>query len=52
MWVVPYFIGVRTDAYGKWQEKLADKTPFEGNVLADVLDKEMMESVDGRGSDP
>ena len=45
VWVAPYFIGVRTDAYGKWRGKLADQTPFEGNVLANVSDKEMMESV-------
>jgi alpha-galactosidase len=45
VWVSPYFIGTRTPAYAKWRERLAEQKPFEGNVLTDVADAEMMEPV-------
>ena len=45
VWVSPYFIGTRSPAYAKWRGRLAGQEPFEGNVLTDVADAEMMESV-------
>ena len=45
VWVSPYFIGTRSPAYAKWSGRLAGQEPFEGNVLTDVADAEMMESV-------
>ncbi|MBR6587731.1 MAG: alpha-galactosidase [Kiritimatiellae bacterium] len=45
VWVSPYFIGIRSSAYTKWKDRLAGQEPFEGNVLTDVADAEMMESV-------
>ena len=45
VWVSPYFIGTRSSAYAKWKDRLAAQEPFEGNVLTDVADAEMMESV-------
>ena len=45
VWTAPYFLGTRSPAYRKWgYDKRPDK-PFEGNVLADVTDEAMMESV-------
>lgn len=45
VWVSPYFIGTRSPAYAKWKDRLSGQEPFEGNVLTDVADAEMMESV-------
>ena len=44
-WVSPYFIGTRSPLYTRWKNRLDNQTPFEGNVLTDVTDSEMMNSV-------
>ena len=45
VWVAPYFLGTRSAAYAKWQSRLTGQKPFEGNILTDVSDREMMDSV-------
>ena len=45
VWVSPYFIGTRSPTYARWRDRLSGQKPFEGNVLADVADSEMMETV-------
>jgi len=46
VWVSPYFVGTRSEAYVKYGfDKKGDK-PFEGNVLADPADRAFMDSVD------
>ena len=45
VWVSPYFIGTRSPSYARWRDRLSGQKPFEGNVLADVADSEMMETV-------
>ena len=45
VWTAPYFLGTRSPAFKRWgYDKRPDK-PFEGNVLTDVADEQMMESV-------
>ena len=45
VWVSPYFIGTRSLAYARWRDRLSGQKPFEGTVLTDVSDAEMMETV-------
>ena len=46
VWVAPYFIGTRSEAFRRWGfDRRQDVKPFEGNVLTDIENKEMMESV-------
>ncbi len=46
VWVAPYFVGTRSEAYAKGGFAAKGLVPFEGNVLADPLDGAFMGSVD------
>lgn len=45
VWVAPYFLGTRSAAYARWKGRLDGQVPFEGNVLTEISDREMMDSV-------
>lgn len=45
VWTAPYFLGTRSPAYRKWGCDQWSDQPFEGNVLTDVTDGKVMESV-------
>ena len=45
VWVAPYFVGTRAEAFRRWGfDRRQDVKPFEGNVLLDIENREMMES--------
>ena len=49
VWVAPYFIGTRTDAFRRWGfDRRPDLQQVEGNVLADVANAGMMDDVVGQ----
>lgn len=48
VWVAPHFVGTRSEAFRKWHKVLSDQKPFEGNVLADVTNKAMMDEITGQ----
>ena len=46
VWVAPYFLGTRSEAFRRWGcDRRPDLKPVEGNVLTDIENREMMESV-------
>lgn len=46
VWVAPYFIGIRSDAYRRWGfEDRKGAHAVEGNVLADIENRQMMADV-------
>lgn len=46
VWVSPYFVGTRSEPYAKGGFCKKGDKPFEGNVLADPIDRAFMDSVD------
>ena len=46
VWVAPYFLGTRSESFRRWgYDRRLDLKPIEGNVLTDIENREMMESV-------
>ena len=46
VWVAPYFVGTRSEAFRRWGfDHRPDLKPFEGSVLTDIENREMVESV-------
>jgi alpha-galactosidase len=46
VWVAPYFLGTRSAAFRRWgYDNMPDAKVVEGNVLTDIENKAMMESV-------
>ena len=45
VWVAPYFIGTRSEAFRQWGYDRKNSVVVEGNALADIENRPMMESV-------